>query len=131
MQNSNKLKFESPSFGKRLKAMLSVDFYRLFHTPLFYIMIFVSAIIPALVLTMTGANETADAQTFTNVWQVIESISGANSDKGLMSMATMCNINMVFIFVAIMISIFVSHDYSSGYNKSIFTVHPKKVDYVI
>ncbi|MBQ7880659.1 MAG: ABC transporter permease [Clostridia bacterium] len=131
MQNSNKLKFESPSFGKRLKSMIKVDFYRLFHTPLFYIMIFVSAIIPALVLTMTGANEAADAQTFTNVWQVVEAISGANSGAGLMDLATMCNINMVFIFVAIMVSIFISHDYSSGYNKSIFTVHPKKVDYVI
>lgn len=131
MENTNKLKFESPSFSQRLKAMLSVDFYRLFHTPLFYIMLVVSAIIPALVLTMTGANQTADTQTFTNVWQVIESISGANSGAGLMDLATMCNINMVFIFVAIMISIFVSHDYSSGYIKSIFTVHSKKVDYVI
>ena len=131
MKKGNNLKFESPSFIQRIKSMISVDFYRLFHTPLFYIMIFVSAIIPALVLTMTGANETADVQTFTNVWQVVESISGENSDKGLMSLATMCNINMVFIFVAILVSIFVSHDYSSGYNKSIFTVHPKKVDYVI
>ena len=131
MDNTNKLKFESPSFLQRIKSMLSVDFYRLFHTPLFYIMLIVSSLIPALVLTMTGANEMPDAQTFTNVWQVIESISGANSGAGLMDLATMCNINMVFIFVAIMISIFVSHDYSSGYNKSIFTVHPKKVDYVI
>lgn len=131
MKKTNKLEFKSPSFVNRLKSMLNVDFYRLFHTPLFYIMLFVSAIIPALVLTMTGANETADAQTFTNVWQVVEAISGSNSGAGLMDLATMCNINMVFIFVAIMVSIFVSHDYSSGYNKSIFTVHSKKVDYVI
>lgn len=132
MEKTNKLNFETPSFGQRLKSMLKVDFYRLFHTPLFYIMIVVSALIPALVLTMTGANQTtSDTQTFTNVWQVIESVSGSNSDAGLMDLATMCNINMVFIFVAIMISIFVAHDYSSGYNKSIFTVHSKKVDYVI
>lgn len=131
MEKTSKLNFKSPSFIQRIKSMLNVDFYRLFHTPLFYIMVFVSAIIPALVLTMTGANETADAQTFTNVWQVVESISGSNSGAGLMDLATMCNINMVFIFVAIMVSIFVSHDYSSGYNKSIFTVHSQKVDYVI
>lgn len=131
MENTNKLDFKSPSFGQRLKSMLSVDFYRLFHTPLFYIMVVVSAIIPALVLTMTGTNEAEGAQTFTNVWQVIESVSGANSGAGLMDLALICNINMVFIFVAIMISIFVSHDYSSGYIKSIFTVHSKKVDYVI
>lgn len=128
---TNKLEFNAPSFSSRLKSMLKVDFYRLFHTPLFYIMLIVSALIPALVLTMTGANETVDTQTFTNVWQVIEAISGANSGAGIMDLATMCNINMVFIFTAIMISIFVSHDYSSGYNKSIFTVHSKKIDYVL
>lgn len=131
MENSNKLHFQSPSLTQRIKSILKVDFYRLFHTPLFYIMIFVSAIIPALVLTMVGANEAEGAQTFTNVWQVIESVGGANAGAGIMDLAMMCNINMVFIFVAIMISIFVSHDYSSGYNKSIFTVHAKKVDYVI
>ena len=130
MQSSN-LQFSSPSFTQRIKSMLNVDFYRLFRTPLYYIMVLVAALIPALVLTMTGANEAPDAQTFTNVWQVIESISGANAGAGLMDLAMMCNINMVFIFVAIMISIFVSHDYSSGYNKSIFTVHSHKVDYVI
>ncbi len=128
---TNKLKFIAPSFVQRVKSMLKVDFYRLFHTPLFYIMVLVSALIPALVLTMTGANEAEGAKTFTNVWQVIEAVSGANKGAGLMDLALICNINMVFIFVAIMISIFVSHDYSSGYNKSIFTVHSKKVDYVI
>ena len=44
--------FETPSFSKRLKSMLGVDFYRLFHTPLFYIMVAISAIIPAMVLSM-------------------------------------------------------------------------------
>ena len=131
MEKTNKLQFQSPTLKQRLQSMLKVDLYRLFHTPLFYIMVMVSALIPALVLTMVGANEEAGVQTFTNVWQVIESISGANAGAGLMDLATMCNINMVFIFVAIMISIFVSHDYSSGYNKSIFTVHSKKVDYVV
>ena len=46
--------FETPSFSKRLKSMLGVDFYRLFHTPLFYIMVAISAIIPAMVLSMGG-----------------------------------------------------------------------------
>ena len=34
---NNELSFESPGFIKRIKGMLSVDFYRLFHTPLLYI----------------------------------------------------------------------------------------------
>lgn len=115
----------------RMRSMLKLDFYRLFHTPLLYIMILVSALIPALVLTMVGANEEASAQTFTNVWQVVEMVSGENTGKGLMDLAVMCNINMVFIFVAIFVSIFVSHDYSSGFIKNIFTVHSKKADYAL
>lgn len=48
MQANYELKFESPSFGKRIKGMLGVDFYRLFHTPLFYIFLAIAAIIPAI-----------------------------------------------------------------------------------
>ena len=48
-----KLTFESPSFYKRLKGMLGVDFYRLFHTPMFYIFLAIAAIIPAMVSAMT------------------------------------------------------------------------------
>ena len=29
------IQFESPSFTRRIKGMLGVDLYRLFHTPLF------------------------------------------------------------------------------------------------
>ena len=44
---TREITFESPSFGKRIKGMLGVDFYRLFHTPLFYIFLAIAAIIPA------------------------------------------------------------------------------------
>ena len=66
MQN---LKFETPSFFKRLKGMLSVDFYRLFHTPLFYIFLAIAAIIPAMVLGMTSM-ETAEGvkPLYDNTW---------------------------------------------------------------
>ncbi|MBQ9806299.1 MAG: hypothetical protein IJW49_07330 [Clostridia bacterium] len=47
------LSFESPTFAKRIKGMLGVDFYRLFHTPLFYIFLAIAAIIPAMVSAMT------------------------------------------------------------------------------
>ena len=49
MQTTQELRFEKPTFFKRLKSMLGVDFYRLFHTPMFYIFIAVAAFIPALV----------------------------------------------------------------------------------
>ena len=46
---NNKLEFKNPSVSQRIKGMLKVDFYRLFHTPLFYIFLGIAAIIPALV----------------------------------------------------------------------------------
>ena len=54
MEKINNLTFDTPSFGKRLKGMLSVDFYRLFHTPLFYIFIAIAAVIPAMIIGTTG-----------------------------------------------------------------------------
>ena len=44
----NNLDFVKPSFLSRIKSMLSVDFYRLFHTPLFYIFLGIAAIIPLI-----------------------------------------------------------------------------------
>ena len=46
---TRELKFQNPTFIQRIKGMLGVDFYRLFHTPLFYIFIAIAAIIPAMV----------------------------------------------------------------------------------
>ena len=39
--------------------------------------------------------------------------------------------NMVFIFGGIMVSIFIGHDYKSGYVKQLFTTHAKKQDYMM
>ena len=55
MAGIQELKFESPSFFQRLKGMLGVDFYRLFHTPMFYIFLAIAAIIPAMILGTSGA----------------------------------------------------------------------------
>jgi len=115
-------------FFDRLWPMIKLDFYRLFHTPIFYIMVGVAALIPALVLAMAGAAEEG-GQAFTNTWQVFEGVSG--NTAGLMDFANMANVNMVFIFAALLISVFVAHDYSSGFVKNIFTVHAKKPDYVV
>lgn len=123
--SSSKLEFEVPSFFKRLKGMLSVDFYRLFHTPLFYIFLVIAAIIPALV-SMGSSSETASL--FTNAWQIVA------ADKPLYvvnNIGEYANMNMVFIFGGIMVSIFIGHDYTSGYVKQLFTTHAKKQDYMM
>lgn len=129
--------FESPTFGSRIRSMLKLDFYRLFHTPAFYIMLLIAAIIPAMVLSMSGMETqtpngvTQSAIEFTNTWQIIESTGGSAVADNPLDFSGFANINMLFIFAGLLMAIFVAHDYSSGFVKNIFTVHSKKTDYVI
>lgn len=128
---ARELKFESPGFGKRLKGMLGVDFYRLFHTPMFYIFLVISALISAMVLSMTSlpsADGTAAEPLYTNAWQII---AAQMPLYVVNSIADYANMNMVFIFGGIMVSVFIGHDYKSGYVKQLFTTHAKKQDYMI
>ena len=129
--------FQTPTFGNRVKSILKLDFYRLFHTPVFYIMLIIAAVIPAMVLSMTGAEmqtpsgPTQSAIEITNAWQMVESTGGSAVAENPLDFAGFANINMLFIFAGLLMSIFVAHDYSSGFVKNIFTVHSKKTDYVI
>ena len=131
MSSTREITFESPSFVTRIKGMLGVDFYRLFHTPLFYIFLAIAAIIPAMVSAMTmipdQSGNTMDPL-YSNVWQIIAS---TKTLYVIETIADYANMNMVFIFGGIMVSIFIGHDYSSGYVKQLFTTHAKKQDYMI
>jgi len=126
MENDNRLQFESPSFYHRIKGMLGVDFYRLFHTPLFYIFLCIAAIIPAMVLGSTG--DADGANLYDNTWLMV----AANTPLYVVNnIGEYANMNMVFIFGGVMVSIFIGHDYKSGYVKQLFTTHAKKQDYMI
>lgn len=129
---NGKLEFKNPSFIQRIKGMLSVDFYRLFHTPLFYIFLGIAAIIPALVsmgMSQTDPNTGAIIGTsMKNIWIMVAVEEPLYVVK---SIAEYANMNMVFIFGGIMVSIFIGHDYKSGYVKQLFTTHAKKQDYMI
>ena len=127
---TKELKFDSPRFVDRIRGMLGVDFYRLFHTPLFYIFLAISAIIPAMVsamTTMTDPNGNT-IEMYSNVWQII---AASEPLYVIRDIADYANMNMVFIFGGIMVSIFIGHDYKSGYVKQLFTTHPKKQDYMV
>lgn len=128
---TRELKFESPSFVRRMKGMLGVDFYRLFHTPMFYIFLAIAAIIPAMISAMTtlpGPDGTTATPLYSNLWQIIAASKSLYVIEGI---ADYANMNMVFIFGGIMVSIFIGHDYKSGYVKQLFTTHAKKQDYMI
>ena len=131
MNTTREIKFESPTFSRRIKGMLGVDFYRLFHTPLFYIFLAIAAIIPAMVSAMTmmpDQNGQTMEPLYSNVWQIIVA---SKSLYVIETISDYANMNMVFIFGGIMVSIFIGHDYKSGYVKQLFTTHAKKQDYMI
>lgn len=134
-----RVNFEHKSFVSRLKSMLLVDFRRMFTMPLCYIMFGISFVVPILVLVMTtmmdgsvSVDPTTGVETvmeaFDSTWQAIGSVSGVAMD---MSMTGMCNINLVYFMITVLVCIFVSADFRSGYVKNLFTVRAKKTDYVI
>ena len=135
------INFEKNTFKKRIKSMLGVDFRRMFTSPLFYIMVGTSLVLPILILVMTTMMDgmvTVDPQTgvetvmegFKNVWQIIGAVSTGEQSMS-MDITSMCNINMMFFIISIFVCIFVSEDFRSGYAKNLFTVRSKKDDYVI
>ena len=74
-------------------------------------------------------------QGFENTWEIIGSVSGDSAEGGeaamSMDMLSMCNINLLYFAVAVLVCIFVADDFRSGYAKNLFTVRAKKGDYVI
>lgn len=132
MTEKHALQFEHPGFLRRLGGMLGVDFYRLFHTPMYYIFLAIAAIIPAMILGTAGMeNPQTGAQSaplYTNVWHIVAAESPLYVVENI---AQYANMNMVFIFGGIMVSIFIGHDYKSGYVKQLFTTHAKKQDYMM
>lgn len=132
-------KFETQSFNKMLKSMIKVDFRRAFTSPLIYIITGICLVIPILILVMTSmmdgtvsVNPTTGEETiiegFKNVWQTIGSVSGSAMS---MDLTGMCNINMLYFFIAVLVCLFISEDFKSGYAKNLFTVRARKTDYVI
>lgn len=133
------MRFEKSSFGRRLGSMLKVDFRRMFTTRFLYIMVGICLAMPILMLVMTtslgGAptdpsTDAAAMDTFTNTWQAIGTVSGETNPMA-MGLTTMCNINMLYFFIAVLVGMFVADDFRSGYSKNIFTVRAGKANYVI
>ncbi|MBQ9079565.1 MAG: ABC transporter permease [Clostridia bacterium] len=137
---------ERNTFGKRLKTMLKVDFRRMFTMPLLYILVGACLLMPIAILVMTtmmdgavSVDPTTGVETviegFDSVWQIIGSVSGdaavGTQDAAAgMSLTSMCNINMLYFAIAVLVCIFVAEDFRSGYAKNLFTVRAKKTDYV-
>ena len=135
------IQFEPSRFGNRLKSMISVDFRRMFTTPFIYVMIGICLVMPILILVMTttmAGSVTVDPQTgvetvvegFQNTWQVIGTVS-TESLAMSMDMMNMCNINLLYFLIAVLVCVFVAADFRSGCAKNLFAIRAKKSDYVI
>ena len=136
-----KIAFEKISFSKRMKSMLRVDVRRMFKSRLFYILLAVSLLTPILMTVMmammdgsVSVNPQTGAETVMrgpeNTWQNIGTLPGGETMGGS-EVFMMCNINMMFMAVAVFVCLFISDDFRSGYAKNLFTVRAKKGDYVI
>ena len=137
----NTIKFEKVSFTGRMKSMLKVDFRRMFKSKLFYILIACALVMPILMTVMmammdgsVSKNPQTGEETIMvgpeNTWQNIGTLPGGEAMGGN-EVFMMCNINMMFMVVAVFICLFISDDFRSGYAKNLFTVRAKKGDYVI
>ncbi|MBQ7293182.1 MAG: ABC transporter permease [Clostridia bacterium] len=137
----NKIVFEKLGFGIRLKSMLKVDFRRMFKSRVFYILIAAALLMPILMtvmMTMMDGTVSVDPQTGKesimqgpeNTWQNIGTLPGGETMGG-MDVFAMCNINMMFMAVAVFVCLFISDDFRSGYAKNLFTVRAKKSEYVV
>ena len=120
---------------KRLGSMLAVDFRRMFTSRYFYILLGIALVIPVLVLVMTtmmdgsvsvdpntGVETTVEG--FDSVWQAIGALPGASAGS-VMSLTSMCNINLVYFLAAVLVGIFLCDDFRSGYSKNLFAVRSK------
>ena len=135
------VKFEKSTLGKRTKSMMHVDFKRMFKSKLFYILIACALVMPILMtvmMSMMDGSVSVDPQTGVesvmqgpeNTWQNIGTLPGGEAMGGS-EIFMMCNINMVFMIVAVFVCLFISDDFRSGYAKNLFTVRAKKGDYII
>ncbi len=132
---------------KKLKSMLKVDFRRMFTTPLFYIVTGTCLVVPILILVMTTmmdgsisvnpqTGEETVMEAFDSAWQIIGTVSEETTESETASamevdMLAMCNINLLYFGISVLVCLFTSADFRSGYAKNLFTVRAKKTDYVI
>lgn len=138
------------NFKNRLTSMLKVDLRRMFISPRTYIIIGVCLVIPILIFVMTSmmaGQPTTDQygnvildefgnpvlmEGFKYVWQMLGSVSGNGASQGMsMDLVSMCNIDMLFLGISVLVCLFISDEFRCGYCKNLFTVRSNKLDYVI
>lgn len=120
-------------------SSVKTDFRRMRKSKLFYILLASALLIPivmTVMLTMMDGSVSVNPQTGEEtilegpefVWESIGTLSVA---VGGMDVMAMCNINMMFMLVAVFVCLFICDDFRSGFAKNLFTVHAQKGGYVL
>lgn len=100
--------------------LLKMDIYRLFRRKILYVMIIAMS---AMTMSMLFLSDPS-TQTIGSVLGVMDGVSMEN----FMSAAS--GLGLVYTLMCIMLSFLVCDDFSSGFAKNIFAVHPNKFDYI-
>ena len=122
------------SFNKRLSSMLKVDFRRMFISRLTYIMLAIALVCPVLILVMTTmmdgstsvnpqTGEVTTIEAFDSVWQAISAPS--NAPMG-MDLTGMCNMNLMYFAVGVLISLLNAHAHTTFWNLRRLLIRQRK-----
>ena len=139
----NRPKDKAFRFGERTASMHRVDIRRMLRSRLLYILLLTALLIPVLMtvmMTMMDGSESVNPQTGEitviegpdNTWQSIGAFpTDSGAAMGGMDVLSMCNINMMFMLVAVFVCLFTAEDFRSGYAKHLFAVRAAKGDYIV
>lgn len=102
----------------RVRALLRMDLRRLFHGKAFYIMTGIAVFIPVMMLTqMSGSND-------------LMSFIGSSGEATGTFGAGM-SLSMLNVLTGILLTVYISREYSTGFIKNIITAHANKYDYIL
>ena len=120
---------------------------RMFTNKFLYIVLAICLVMPILILVMTTmmdgtvsvnpqTGEETVMQGFDSVWQIIGTVTASSeqAEQGAamdMSITSMCNINMIYFLISVLVCVFVSDDFRSGYSKNLFTVRAPPIKHTI
>lgn len=136
----NSVCFEKVGKAKRLGSMLRVDFRRTFRFRTFYLVILAAFLVPlamTVMMSMMDGKVSVNPQTGVesvtegpeNTWQNLGTLPGGEEMRGAEIFA-LCNVNMVFLGVAVFVGLFMTEDFKSGYAKNLFTFRVGRGDYI-
>lgn len=100
--------------------LLKMDLRQLFHRKTLYMMIVILSAINLSMLCLSSPSTLSIAS-------VLGVMEGVSMDNFMMAAN---GLGLVYTLACIMFSFFVCDDFSSGFAKNIFTIHPRKADYI-